>query len=305
MDLRLSPEQSDVVASVRSILGRGRADGVEAALEDTALAALDGAGFLAVAEDGGSPVDAVLVVEESGAAGLCAPVTARALAGPAVGAKGLPRTVGLVADRRRRLARFGAEAEAFLVVDGDRAVVAGPDDVVVEPARVRWGYPAAYVTVRGGEALADGTGAALLRAWRTGLAAEGGGLMAAAILQASRYVTEREQFGKPLGARQSIQHRLARGWILGQGAIWLARRAAADPSDDVAAAAAATYAAEGMREVFRTAHQVVGAMGITDEFGLTRLTGKLVALHTELGGAAAHARALAAARWPARVGAGV
>jgi hypothetical protein len=53
-----------------------------------------------------------------------------------------------------------------------------------------------------------------------------------------------------------------------------------------------------MREVFRSVHQVVGAMGITDEFGLTRLTGKLASLHTELGGAAAHARALAACRWP-------
>src|SRR4051812_22951680 len=123
--------------------------------------------------------------------------------------------------------------------------------------------------------------------------------MRAAVRKAAVYVTEREQFGRPIGGYQSVQHRLARGWVLAQGAIWLSRRAAWYAEDDAAAAAAATYAAEGMREVFRSVHQVVGAMGITDEFGLTRLTGKLAALHTELGGAAAHARALAAARWPA------
>jgi alkylation response protein AidB-like acyl-CoA dehydrogenase len=88
--------------------------------------------------------------------------------------------------------------------------------------------------------------------------------------------------------------------VLAQGTTWLARRAAWLGDDDAAAAAAACYACDGMREVFRTVHQVVGAMGITDEFGLTRLTGKLISLHTELGGAAGNARALSRARWFAK-----
>ncbi|MCW2581161.1 MAG: hypothetical protein JWR82_2762 [Blastococcus sp.] len=299
MDLSLSTHQQDIVTSVRSILTRtSPTAGPQAQLEREAFAALGAAGFLDLAEQGGTGVDATLVIEEAAAAGLCAPVGAKALIGPALTDMGLPPVLGLLAAPRRQLVRFGAEADAFLVVDGDRAVVVPRAEADVESAQVRWGYPAARVSVDGGRRLEPGSGPALLRAWRTALAAEGGGLMRAAVGKAARYVTEREQFGRPIGGYQSVQHRLARGWVLAQGAIWLARRAAWFADDDAAAAAAACYACEGMREVFRSVHQVVGAMGVTDEFGLTRLTGKLVYLHTELGGASANARALAAARWP-------
>ena len=125
--------------------------------------------------------------------------------------------------------------------------------------------------------------------------------MEAATLHASRYVTVRHQFGKPIGALQSIQHRLARAYVLSQGTKWLARRAAWDTADPVAAAAAACYGAEAIREVISTTHQVCGAIGITDEFGLTAYTARLAMLQTELGGAIAHARALARARWSERV----
>jgi alkylation response protein AidB-like acyl-CoA dehydrogenase len=303
MDLSLTDQQRDVVSSVRSILARVAAAGPTAELDRNALAALENGGFLDLAGLGGGTLDAVLVVDEVGAAGVCAPIAAKALVAPAVTAEPLPLVLGLVAPDTGRLVRFGAEAEAFLVADGDEALLVPREDATVEPRTMRWGYPTASVTVRGGQRLGSGSGPALLGAWRTALAAEAGGLMRSAVRKAAQYVCEREQFGRPLGVYQSVQHRLARGWVLAEGAAWLARRAAWSGDDDRTAAAAACYACKGMREVFRSVHQVVGAMGITDEFGLTRLTGKLAYLHTELGGAAANARALATARWRGRVSA--
>jgi alkylation response protein AidB-like acyl-CoA dehydrogenase len=300
VDLSLTGEQRDIVESVRSILGRiPPPASVVAELQRDRLTALADAGFLDLTGLGGTPVDATLVIEEAAAAGTCAPVGARALVAPAVSTADLPLVLGLMSCTAGELVRFGGDAEAFLVVDGDRALVVPRADADVVPQSVRWGYPAARVRVAGGDALGPGSGPALLRAWRTALAAEAGGLMKASLLKAAGYVKEREQFGRAIGRYQSVQHRLARGWVLAEGATWLARRAAFFDHDDVAAAAAATYACEGMREVFHSVHQVVGAMGITDEFGLTRLTGKLAYLHTELGGAAANARALAQLRWVA------
>ena len=298
MDLSLSAEQRDIVNSVRALLVRAaRPSSAVAELEGDSLAALADAGFLDMTELGGTGVDATLVIDEAAAAGICAPVAAKVLVAPAITGTELPLVLGLAASPAGQMVRFGGEAEAFLVVDGDRALVVPREDATVVRQQVRWGYPAARLTVTGGERLEPGSGPALLRAWRTGLAAEAGGLMRAAVRKAAVYVTEREQFGRPLGGYQSVQHRLARGWVLAEGTTWLARRAAWFSDDDAAAAAAACYACDGMREVFRTVHQVVGAMGITDEFGLTRLTGKLIYLHTELGGASANARALAQARW--------
>ncbi|HVW42188.1 MAG TPA: acyl-CoA dehydrogenase family protein [Amycolatopsis sp.] len=297
MHLSLTDQQRDVVSSVRAILAKSATTSPVAELDRDAFSALEEGGFLDLGELGGGRLEAVLVVDEAGAAGVCAPVAAKALVAPAVTKQDLPAVVGLAAPEYGRFVRFGAEAEAFLVLDGDEAVLAALEDVAVERREMRWGYPSATVTVHGGQRLGPGTGPVLLRAWRTALAAEAGGLMRAAVLKASKYVTERKQFGRPIGGYQSVQHRLARGWMLAEGTTWLARRAGWFTDDDLAAAAAACYACKGMREVFRSVHQVVGGMGITDEFGLTRLTGKLAYLHTELGGATANARALAAGRW--------
>ncbi len=122
-------------------------------------------------------------------------------------------------------------------------------------------------------------------------------MMEAVTLRVTRYARERHAFGQPIGSLQSIQHRLARAYALSQAVKWLARRAAWDPGDVVAAASAANYAARAMREVITSAHQVSGGMGITDEFGVSRYTTKLAMLHLELGGARAHARAVGHARW--------
>jgi hypothetical protein len=304
MEVKLSGEQSELAQSVRGLLKRHRSASdapgpAEADLD--ALRALEAAGYTDVMSAGGSAVDAVLVIEEAAALAPGAPVAARTLVGPFVTSTELSGTLALAERPAGAISRFAQQADAFLVLADDQALLADKASADITPVASRWGYPVARVTVSGGESLGPGSGTALLTSWRTALAAEAGGLMEAATLHASQYVTVRHQFGKAIGSLQSIQHRLARAYVLSQGTKWLARRAAWDLTDEVAAAAAACYGAEGIREVISTTHQVCGAIGITDEFGLTAYTARLAMLQTELGGSAAHARALAHRRWDQRV----
>lgn len=304
MDVKLSGEQTELVRSVRGLLQRHRSGATAPGPAEADLAALQtlaAAGYTDVLSAGGSAVDAVLVIEEAAALAPGAPVAARALIGPLVTDDELPDVVALTERPAGAISRFAQQAEAFLVLAEDEALLADKSSVAITPVASRWGYPVARVTVSGGESLGAGSGTELLTSWRIALAAEAGGLMEAATMHASRYVTVRHQFGKAIGSLQSIQHRLARAYVLSQGAKWLARRAAWDLNDPVAAAAAACYGTEAIREVISTTHQVCGAIGITDEFGLTLYTARLAMLQTELGGTVAHARALAHARWDGRV----
>jgi Acyl-CoA dehydrogenase, C-terminal domain len=306
MEVKLSAEQSDLVQSVRGLLERHRSSAQApgpAQADLGALEALQRGGFTDIISSGGSAVDAVLVVEETAALAPGAPAAGRILVGPLVTGRDLPPVVALAERAAGAITRFAPQAGVFLGLADDVAWLADRAAAQIEPVASRWGYPVARVTVSGGDPLGPGSREALLNAWRIGLAAEAGGLMQAATLHASQYVTVRHQFGKPIGALQSIQHRLARAYVLSQGTKWLARQAAWDAGDPVAAAAAASYGAEGIREVMSTTHQVCGAIGITDEFGLTAYTARLATLQTELGGAIAHARALAHARWDGRVSA--
>jgi len=304
MEVKLSGEQSDLVLSVRGLLQRHRSSAPApgpAGADLDALAALEQAGFTDVIASGGSPVDAVLVIEEAAALAPGAPVAARALVGPLLTSRELPPVVALADRPAGAITRFAQQAGAFLVLAGEAAWLSDKAAAEIHPAASRWGYPVARVTAPGGDPLGPRSGAALLNAWRIALAAEAGALMQAATQHAAQYVTVRHQFGKPLGALQSIQHRLARAHVLSQGTKWLARRAAWDTTDTVAAAAAACYGTESIREVISTTHQVCGAIGITDEFGLTAYTARMAMLQTELGGPITHARALAHARWDHQV----
>jgi hypothetical protein len=304
MDVKLSGEQADLVQSVRGLLQRHRSSTPAPGLAQADLGAhavLEQAGYLDIIGSGGSAIDAVLVIEEAAAQAPGAPVAARTLIGPILTTRQLPLVVSLTDRPVGAIARFAAQAGAFLVLTEQMAVLADKAAAVIRPEPSRWGYPVGRVTVHGGDPLGARSGALLLNAWRISLAAEAAGLMEAATRHATRYVTVRHQFGKPIGALQSIQHRLATAFVRSQGTKWLARRAAWDIEDAVAAAAAACYGAEGIREVISSAHQVCGAIGVTDEFGLTAYTARLAMLQTELGGHIAHARALAHARWDDRV----
>jgi hypothetical protein len=289
VDLALSPEQAALEQAVDAVLARH--------------GPLSELGYLDVVRDAG-PVEGVLVVERAAAAACDAPVAARVLAGPLAGVYDLPPAVGLV-DGRDALCRWAPACEAFLVLDGDDALLASGDDVEVAPVESTFGAPYGRVTVRRGARVAVGD--RLRRAWQVAIAAEAAGLMLAAIAKTARHVSERVQFGHPIGAFQAVQHRLAAAYAPAMGTQWLARRGAWYVDDEFVTASAAAYACEAAALTYQNTHQVTGAIGITSEYGLVKWTLPLLALRQELGGQRAHARRVALVRravdkpWPSPI----
>lgn len=305
MDAKLSSEQEDLIQSIRGALERHRITNPypsPSTIDVGALKLLDSLGYLDIIESGGSPVDVVLVIEAAAALAPGAPVAARALVAPIVISSAPPEVVALGTSWAGSLCRFANEAEGILYLGNDDAWYLRGDEFTVESIESRWGYPVGRVTPRDGSTTESVEAKRLLTAWRIALAAEIGGLMEAATLLASAYVSERFQFGRSIGSIQTVQHRLARSYVASQATKWLARRAAWDVDDHEAAAAAACYATSEAPEVLASVQQVCGAIGFTDEFGLTRFTARLAMLQTELGGPWAHARSVAELHWPASTG---
>jgi acyl-CoA dehydrogenase len=125
-----------------------------------------------------------------------------------------------------------------------------------------------------------------------------------------QYANEREQFGKPIGKFQILQHYLSE--MAGESA---ATGAAVDNAVDVisahmgleeavlASAAAKAYAGRAVATVTRLAHQLHGAIGYTDEHRLQFWTRRLWAWRDEFGSesewAAVLGRAVASSAGPA------
>jgi len=236
------------------------------------------------------------VVEQLAGALAGAPVAARILVGPMAGVTDLPPSVGLLNGRTEQMVPYAPECEAFLVIDSDRALLATADDVTVEAVDSAFGGGYGRVTVRRGDDLGEGSGARLRRAWEVGIAVEAAGLMIPAIEMTAEHVSQRYQFGRPIGSFQAVQHRLARAYVMAQGTLWLGRRAAVHADDEFLTASAAAFAAESAEGTYTNTHQVSGAIGVTTEFGLHLWTMRLLALARMLGGKNAHARRVASAR---------
>jgi len=291
MDLDLTPDQLALEEALVKVVAGG----------DGALAALDAGGYLDVVRDAG-PIEGVLVVERAAEALALGPVAARVLAGPLAGLADLPPAVGLVSGRTDAMCRWAPECDAFLVLDGDRALFAARHDVDVTPIESAFGASYGAVTVRRADEV--GPGDRLRRAWQVAIAAEAEATMLAAVAKTARYVGQRHQFGRPIGGFQAVQHRLATAYAMAMGTRWLARRAAWYADDEFLTASAAAYACEAAQLTYTNTHQVTGAIGVTSEYGLVDWTTRLLGLRQELGGQRAHARRVAAVRrmmdkpWP-------
>ena len=309
MDFELSDDQQAIVEAVEALLSRHagpeRAIALAAKGEyDGALErALEEAGFFELAgADGPGALEAALLVEAAARAGAVAAVAARALVAPAVGAGDLPGPVALAVAGADVPVRFAAHARSALVLDGDEARRVVLEAGAAAPVRSTFGYPMgafAAGALDGGEPLGSGSGTALRRWWRVALAVEAAGTLAAAFDVTLDYVKGRRQFGRAIGSCQGGQHRLAHAAVLVEGARWLALEAAGLGAPEEAAAVAAAHAAEAAKQVFDETHQFSGAMGFTREHDLHVFSMRLQALRLELGGVAAHRRAVAASRWPA------
>ena len=125
----------------------------------------------------------------------------------------------------------------------------------------------------------SGAAAAARRALASELIGNGQAMLDIAV----DHVTQRVQFGRPIGANQTPRHRLAECYALLSGAIELVRAAwiSGIPWD---AAVAKSYAGYAVHTTSRTCIQVCGAMGLTSEHDLGSYVKRSVVLDALYGG---------------------
>lgn len=306
MDFEPNEEQRSIATAVESLLAQhaGPARAIElerkGAYDDALAAALADAGFLgaALSQETGF-LEASLVVEAVAKAGGIVSAAAQTLVAPGAVGRSLDGPLAIAVAAETGPIRFGGHARTLLVDDGDRARIVAVEPGWREPVRSNFMLPLGrlHVPEGAGETLPLGSGAALRRWWRLGLAVECLGTLQGALDVTVEYVKRRRQFGRAIGSFQAIQHRLAQCAVQVEATRWLCYEAASRGAPEEASAAAAAFATDTAHHVFRETHQLTGAMGYTREHDLHVFSMRLEALRIELGGTSAHRRALARARW--------
>ncbi|MFF8882284.1 acyl-CoA dehydrogenase family protein [Streptomyces flaveolus] len=192
-------------------------------------------------------------------------------------------------------------ADAVFVVDGDAlrpAGALGPVQPSADPAR-RLARPlGGTVLARGPQVAAAAARAADVAALMT--AAQALGLGRTLLAETVAYARQRTQFGVAIGSFQAVKHRLADVLIALEFAQPLVHAAAVavareDPASGREIAAAKVAACEAACGAARSALQLHGALGYTEELGLSLWIRKARALRSAWGTpAACRARVLAA-----------
>jgi len=260
---------------------------------------LEDSGFFGcILEEGLGRVAAAAMVYELSRLPVCAELAASALIRPLI-CPDLPRPLAVVWGDPARPTRFLPVARSVLRVhDGGVSVaelaegdVASQESAFAYPMGVlRHPHDLAWTRMQAADA------ARVADLWRVGLAAEISGCLQSGLDAVVAHVTERRQFGRPLGSFQGIQHRLATAASAIQGARWLMLRAA-DTGAPLDASTAAGYAQGIATRISYDLHQFMGAMGLTLEHPLHRWTYRVKLLRSDLGGAEMQFRAVADTAW--------
>ena len=268
-------------------------------------AALGEGGWLDIAlEDERGVAYLGLVAEALGAAGVAVPLIGTAVVWPTLfGGSAGGRRVGVADPRSDGYSLDGSGGKVLLCEDGVGA------DVIVVLRDGRAGIHEAFTGEAVGGLEGDGLGRVRLedkpldyctdpdlvaearRRAAAVTAAEMAGAIDRIAAMTARYVTERQQFGRPISAFQAVAHGAARLATLAQAATWAARLAcgSADPSDT---AAAKGWISAASAEVAALGHQLHGAIGFTEEYGLQRLSKRLRTLRFAYGDDRFHHRVL-------------
>jgi alkylation response protein AidB-like acyl-CoA dehydrogenase len=240
--------------------------------------ALDGMGVLSLLvpeDDGGLGLDECFlapILEECGRAALPHPIVETAMVAAPLGLTGVVAT-----DLGGAIVPWAADADAVLLRIGGVLRSYEPDQVEVTPvATVDGARRAARVRPQGDGHLVTDDPAAVALAYDRGVlgvAAQLVGLSRAMLELTVAYVTERQQFGVPIGSFQAVKHHLADALLqiefaapaVARAAHSLATGAPAVARDASMAKALATDAAE---VAGRAALQCHGAIGYTVEHDL-------------------------------------
>jgi len=123
----------------------------------------------------------------------------------------------------------------------------------------------------------------------TGLCAMQVGLAESALRLTAGYLSEREQFGRPLGSFQAVQQRIADCYIDVESMRWTMWQAAWLLAEELAAteavAVAKFWAADGGHRVFAAAQHLHGGIGVDLDYPLHRFTMRAKQNEMTLGGA--------------------
>jgi alkylation response protein AidB-like acyl-CoA dehydrogenase len=309
MDFDLSEDQEALVAAAQAVLRRG-AELPQAArlgfchFDGELQNRLRDGGFLDAARDMGA-LEAALVVIEAARVAAVVEVGASAMVAPQL----LPEDridgpVALVAAGALHKAQRNLSVARTAVIDlGDDVVVLPLAEGEIAAVDSALAYPfgrfRAPPDLARGRRLGAAAVATLRHWWRAALAAEFSGAAQSAVAFTIDYVKERRVFGRPIGAFQAVQHRLAQCHQIARGIHLLALKAAwsGRPLD---ADIAASYAQQHVHKFMFDLHQFNGAMGVTNEHLLHFWLYRLRALQAEAGGASGSALAIADRLWGPR-----
>lgn len=210
----------------------------------------------------------------------------------------LPRPVAVIDAAPSQAVPFLPAARSVIRLDGAHIQVARLAPSAVEEVTSLFAYPMGRLAP--GAALdwqtVEGSVSDARAVWRVATAAELAGCLKGGLDAVVRHVSERHQFGRPLGSFQAVQHRLAQAATKVEAAYWLALRAAErrTPGD---AALALGYVQEASGRIVQDLHQFMGAMGLTLEHPLHRWTYRARLLRSALGGPSANLRAYHDEKW--------
>jgi len=178
--------------------------------------------------------------------------------------------------------------------DAPRLFLVAPDapGLAMTPLRTLDGARAADLVLDGVEAevLPGDARDALEQADRAATVAacwEAVGVMTAAFEQTADYLKQREQFGRAIATFQSVQHRVAEMAVACEEARAAALLAALRP-DARAVSAARVKVAACADLVAKTAVQLHGGMGVSDELSIASAFRKLLAFAVDGGGTGRH-----------------
>ena len=224
---------------------------------------------------------------------------------------------GWVLSGEKRFVPYGGSADCLLVLarsgdapqDVSAFLVRNDSNSGIEttPMRVASGTPMASVSLNeievpaAGLLGAEGAGSAIIEwALERGAAARAvqlAGLGRRVVDETVAFVSERKQFGRPVGSFQAIQHYLADMASAVRSTRHLAYRGVWQISEGVPAVASVARAKiaanESIPDVCWTAHQSHGAIGFTWEHDLHLYTRRAISWRTEYGDTALHRARLA------------
>lgn len=197
-----------------------------------------------------------------------------------------------------------AEADLFLLADGDLVLLFAADPVKVEQRHriMHDGSVTAdlILTLKTGEAdvLATGREARALAEWvndviLVGRCAEAVGLIRQMIAASADYLGQRQQFGRPIGSFQALRHCAADMQLAAMKAAALTEAAILAVDQDrfdraQAVSGACVEVADAVRVVGESAVQIHGAMGLTEELSLGGHFKRALAIAAAMGPRADH-----------------